>query len=159
MKQVLTSNFGKINRVVDSVVIYWWIFQLQEGLTAEEISKSEPDEPQHMQVTFCPNNLMLSINSCKYYLLTVSFCACETDDGCSLQTLLRAYSGSEGCYPCRTCWPIYGLHLNVLLIFKFWNYSPALFMTRVWLLPLFSWNAPLVVIPGLPLVMRCLCWH
>jgi len=33
-------------------LVIYWIFELQEGLTAEETTKKEPDESQHMQVIF-----------------------------------------------------------------------------------------------------------
>jgi len=89
-----------------------------------------------------PNNLMLSVKLCEYYLLNVNFSTGETDDRCSLQNLWWAKSWCEGYYPCRICWPIYGLSFNALLIFQISNSSPALFMTSVWLLLyLFSWNA------------------
>lgn len=103
------------------------------------------------------NNVMLSVKLCEYYILNVSFSIGQTDDRCSLQNLQWETSWRNGYYLYRTCWPIYGLHINALLIFKIPNSPPALFMTSVWLfLCLFSWNVSLKVVHGLPLVMRCL---
>lgn len=96
-----------------------------------------------------PNNLMLSsIKLCDYYLLAVGFSTGNSDDGHSLQTLHRAEGGREGYYPRRTRWPIYGVHLNVLLlIFKYWNSSAFLWLWAALLVQLecidcgYSWSA------------------